>query len=75
MDQHNTHPAARVRILAQVLSTIDLGGYYHVLTANGFNTWDQMLHITEEQLDGLGFKLGHRRRLQREIASLKATHC
>jgi hypothetical protein len=54
-----------------MLSDIDLGEYYHALIANGFDTWDQTLHITEEQLGHLGFKLGHRRRLQRHIASFK----
>ncbi|KAF2672909.1 hypothetical protein BT63DRAFT_421102 [Microthyrium microscopicum] len=54
-----------------MLSDIDLGEYYYVLTANGFDKWDQTIHITEEQLGHLGFKLGHRRWLQRQIASLK----
>ena len=54
-----------------MLSDIDLGEYYHALRANGFGTWDQTLHITEEQLGHLGFKLGHRRQLQRQIASFK----
>jgi hypothetical protein len=51
--------------MAYMLYDIDLGEYYHALTANGFDTWDQTIHITEEQLGHLGFKLGHRRRLQR----------
>jgi hypothetical protein len=81
MDQHNiTQPAMSVWSLAQMLSDIDLGEYCHALIANGFDTWDQTLHITEEQLGHLGFKLGHRRRLLRQIASFKgypfaATSC
>jgi hypothetical protein len=71
MDQHNTQSATSVWGLAQMLSDTDLGEYYHALIANGFDTWDQTLHITEEQLGHLGFKLGHRRRLQRQIASSK----
>jgi hypothetical protein len=71
MDQHNTQSATSVWSLAQMLSDTDLGEYYHALIANGFGTWNQTLHITEEQLGHLGFKLGHRRRLQRQIALFK----
>ncbi|KAF2466567.1 uncharacterized protein BDR25DRAFT_317571 [Lindgomyces ingoldianus] len=65
MDQHNTQPATSVWSLAQMLSDIDLTKYHHTLIG------DQTLHVTEEQLGHLGFKLGHQRRLQRQIASFK----
>lgn len=72
MDQHNTQSATSIWNFAQMLSDIDIGEYYHAFIANGFDTWAQILHITEEQLGHLGFKWGHRRRLQRQIASFKS---
>jgi hypothetical protein len=35
----------------------------------GFDTWETILDITESDFDALGVKLGHRRKLQRKIAS------
>lgn len=37
------------------------------LVADGFNTWDKVLVISEEDLERLDFKLGHRRKLQRKV--------
>jgi SAM domain (Sterile alpha motif) len=57
--------------LDAVLGRIGLQEYYNVLTDNGYSAWTDVLSITEEDLCAMGFKLGHRRRLQREIASFR----
>ncbi|KAK3693891.1 hypothetical protein B0T22DRAFT_55026 [Podospora appendiculata] len=47
-------------------------GIVHYLDAfvdQGFDSWDTILDITESDLDALGVKLGHRRKLQRRIAN------
>ncbi|KAF2660428.1 hypothetical protein K491DRAFT_754537 [Lophiostoma macrostomum CBS 122681] len=35
----------------------------------GYISWNQLMTITEDDLHRLGFKLGHRRHLQRELAA------
>jgi len=55
--------------LYTILKNVGLERYYHALQANGFNNWTDVLQITEKQMSLFGFKLGHRRILQREIAS------
>ncbi|KAF1983306.1 hypothetical protein K402DRAFT_176946 [Aulographum hederae CBS 113979] len=57
--------------LGDVLARLGLEQYLPVLVANGFNTWPSVLDITEADFENLGFKLGHRRLLQREIASAR----
>jgi hypothetical protein len=52
------------------LIQLGLQGYFHVLVGNGFDTWEKITIIAELDLDRLGFKLGHRRLLQRKIADL-----
>ncbi len=37
------------------------------LVTNGFDTWDKMLLISEDDLERLDIKLGHRRKLQRKV--------
>ncbi len=54
------------------LESLGLGQYFAVLTENGFDDWDTLLDITEEDLRDLDVKLGHRRILQREIANRRA---
>lgn len=51
------------------LEQLGLAQYAEALAENGFENWETVLDITEDDLDELGFKLGHRRVLQREIAS------
>src|SRR5271167_1436368 len=53
------------------LSHLGLGEYSEALTSHGFETWDDLIDISEETMAELGFKLGHRRKLQREIASYR----
>jgi hypothetical protein len=54
--------------LHRQLTAIGLQEYLNVLVNNGFTTWQSVSAITERDLDQLGFKLGHRRALQRKIA-------
>ena len=42
--------------------------YLSPLVEHGYDTWDCLTGITETDMATLGIKLGHRRRLQREIA-------
>lgn len=57
--------------LSAVLERLGLTSYFQVLTENGFRNWETVLDITEEDLTALNFKLGHRRALQREIATFR----
>lgn len=55
--------------LSEVLERIGLSTYLSTLYENGFRNWETVVDITEEDLTTLNFKLGHRRALQREIAT------
>ena len=57
--------------LALVLDRLGLSSYADALVDNGFRNWETVLDITEEDLTALNFKLGHRRALQREIATFR----
>lgn len=57
--------------LAEVLDRVGLAVYLQPLVDNGFHNWETVLDITEEDLITLNFKLGHRRALQREIATFR----
>lgn len=57
--------------LAHVLERLGLSSYTDALVENGFRNWETVLDITEEDLTALKFKLGHRRALQREIATYR----
>lgn len=57
--------------LADVLERLGLSPYFASLSENGFHSWETVLDITEEDLTALHFKLGHRRTLQREIATFR----
>ncbi|KIW02589.1 uncharacterized protein PV09_06039 [Verruconis gallopava] len=54
--------------LQEKLDSLGLGQYSTILYENGFEDWNTVLDITEDDLDSLGFKRGHRRILQKEIA-------
>jgi hypothetical protein len=49
------------------LSRCGLLQYLDILLQNGFDNWDTVLDIQERDLEAMEFKLGHRRRLQRQI--------
>ncbi|CAO2650078.1 Nn.00g013700.m01.CDS01 [Neocucurbitaria sp. VM-36] len=57
--------------LSAVLQRLGLTPYLQVLCENGFHSWETVVDITEEDLTALSFKLGHRRALQREIATFR----
>ncbi|KAF2848396.1 hypothetical protein T440DRAFT_401498 [Plenodomus tracheiphilus IPT5] len=57
--------------LPDVLERLGLSDYHQVLVDNGFHSWETVVDITEEDLTALNFKLGHRRALQREIATFR----
>lgn len=57
-------PSAELRT---TLERIGLSQYYDSLVANGFEDWETVCCISEKDFEELGFKVGHRRVLQREI--------
>ncbi|KFZ07441.1 hypothetical protein V502_09862, partial [Pseudogymnoascus sp. VKM F-4520 (FW-2644)] len=57
--------------LAEIFDELDLAQYLDSFLEQGFDTWDTILDITEPDLDVLGVKLGHRRKLQRKIAATR----
>ncbi|CCX34102.1 Similar to Non-histone chromosomal protein 6A; acc. no. P11632 [Pyronema omphalodes CBS 100304] len=57
--------------LEEVLDRLGLLQYLGRLNDEGFDKWETVLDITEQDLATLNFKLGHRRILQREIASAR----
>jgi hypothetical protein len=57
--------------LTEVLSRLGLTEYYVALSDNGFHNWETVVDITEDDMTTLNFKLGHRRLLQREIATYR----
>ncbi|CUS13768.1 unnamed protein product [Tuber aestivum] len=57
--------------LEEVLARLGLSQYLGRLSEEGFEKWEAVMDITEQDLTFLGFKLGHRRLLQREIASAR----
>jgi hypothetical protein len=57
--------------LSEVFEHLGLTEYLQILSENGFHNWETILDITEEDLSTLNFKLGHRRVLQREIATFR----
>ena len=57
--------------LELTLSWLEMPQYYERLVRAGFNSWETMLEITEQDLASLDVELGHRRILQREIANTR----
>jgi hypothetical protein len=53
------------------LSRLGLGEYSEALLSRGFDSWDRLIDINEETMAELGIRLGHRRKLQREIATYR----
>ncbi|KAL8690745.1 MAG: hypothetical protein Q9218_003887, partial [Villophora microphyllina] len=54
--------------LKAFLAPMGLGQYYERLVEAGFDKWETILDITEDDLENLDVQRGHRRRLQQEIA-------
>ena len=57
--------------LQLTLDWLEMPQYFDRLVRAGFDSWGTVLEITEEDLESLGFDLGHRRKLQREIANTR----
>jgi len=57
--------------LCAVLQSLALNEYLGPLVAYGICSWNSLLDIQEDDFEALKFKLGHRRKLQREIAVSK----
>ncbi|KAK3395850.1 hypothetical protein B0T20DRAFT_487401 [Sordaria brevicollis] len=57
--------------LAAIFGELGISQYLDSFVEQGFDTWETILDITESDLDVLGVKLGHRRKLQRRIANYR----
>ncbi|KAF4968067.1 hypothetical protein FSARC_4485 [Fusarium sarcochroum] len=57
--------------LESIFAELGLSQYLGVFVEQGFDEWDIILDIQESDLDALGVKLGHRRKLQRRIANAR----
>ncbi|QPH01314.1 hypothetical protein C2857_005513 [Epichloe festucae Fl1] len=57
--------------LEGVFADLGLTQYLDAFVDQGFDAWDIILDIQESDLDALGVKLGHRRKLQRRIANAR----
>ncbi|KAI5465946.1 hypothetical protein BGZ63DRAFT_400379 [Mariannaea sp. PMI_226] len=55
--------------LETIFTQLGLTQYLDSFIEQGFDEWDIILDIQESDLDALGVKLGHRRKLQRRIAN------
>ncbi|KAI1253075.1 hypothetical protein MGN70_005283 [Eutypa lata] len=55
--------------LETIFGELGISQYLDAFIDQGFDSWDTILDITESDLDALGVKLGHRRKLQRRIAN------
>jgi hypothetical protein len=53
--------------LHAILKDLDLQQYFNDLVEQGFDTWNNFINIKESDMILLKIKLGHRRKLQREI--------
>ena len=57
--------------LELTLRWLEMPQYYDRFIRAGFDSWGTILDVTEEDLERLGVELGHRRKLQREIANTR----
>ncbi|KAL7950813.1 hypothetical protein V8C42DRAFT_131425 [Trichoderma barbatum] len=64
-------PARMNQELEVIFRELGISQYLDTFVEQGFDTWDTILDIQESDLDALGVKLGHRRRLQRRIANAR----
>lgn len=55
--------------LELALSWLGLSQYLDRLVQAGFDSWETLMEITEQDLETLSVKLGHRRMIQKEIAN------
>lgn len=57
--------------LEVTLTWLGMSQYLESFLQAGFDSWETVLEITEEDLETLGVEIGHRRKLQREIANAR----
>ncbi|KAK9773725.1 hypothetical protein SCAR479_09671 [Seiridium cardinale] len=57
--------------LEHIFEELGISQYLGAFVDQGFDSWETILDITESDLDALGVKLGHRRKLQRRIANYR----
>ncbi|KAK3310078.1 uncharacterized protein B0T15DRAFT_23298 [Chaetomium strumarium] len=57
------------QLIEAIFGELGITQYLDAFIEQGFDTWETILDITESDLDALGVKLGHRRKLQRRIAN------
>ncbi|KAI0013355.1 hypothetical protein F4779DRAFT_388788 [Xylariaceae sp. FL0662B] len=57
--------------LEEIFGELGISQYLDPFVEQGFDSWETILDITESDLDALGVKLGHRRKLQRRIANYR----
>ncbi|KAI1341561.1 hypothetical protein F5Y15DRAFT_431268 [Xylariaceae sp. FL0016] len=57
--------------LERTFGELGITQYLGAFVDQGFDSWETILDITESDLDKLGVKLGHRRKLQRRIANYR----
>ena len=67
----HAHPRYSRDSLSRQLAQCGLSHYRQIFEAAGFTTWDLLLGIQERDLEKLGVKRGHRRKLQRHIGNYK----
>ncbi|KAI1310470.1 hypothetical protein F5Y03DRAFT_41026 [Xylaria venustula] len=60
-----------MNFLETVFGELGIPQYLGAFIDQGFDSWETILDITESDLDALGVKLGHRRKLQRRIANYR----
>lgn len=68
LGRSNNFVASMSEVLHDIFARQGLNQYLEPLRDEGFDSWDTVLDVTETDLDALGMKLGHRRKLQRQIA-------
>lgn len=70
--QHKLHQLdSMAQQLTVIFGGLGISQYLDAFVEQGFDTWETILDITESDLDVLGVKLGHRRKLQRRIANYR----
>ncbi|CZR69580.1 uncharacterized protein PAC_19480 [Phialocephala subalpina] len=57
--------------LGNIFAKLGVSQHLYDFLEQGFDTWETILDITESDFDALGVKLGHRKMLQRKIATSK----
>lgn len=67
----STFHGVKMADLELVLSWLGLSQYHDRFVQAGFDSWETVLEITEDDLEILNVDRGHRRKLQREIARSK----